>query len=246
MRPRNLMARLFRAVSGETQKDFAQKTGVDLSLLARYELDQVEPGLDHLARLAEGADLTLAEGEQALRLIDTLRDPRRRTGAGVEDLGPELSAVLSGTYQRLLRLAPPADPPRAEDRERASDLWSRLEPLSEDERLAVVQVAREFQSWALLERVCQESLAASGEAGQAASLARLAQEIAVRVRGPEEWSNRLQGLAAAHLATALRAAGEPAEETFERARHLWDSGADADGLLDPGPLLDPEASLRQS
>ena len=106
-------------------------------------------------------------------------------------LGAELSALLAGTYQRLLRLAPPADPPRAEDRERASDLWARLEPLPEDERLAVVRVAREFQNWALLERVCQESLAeASREARRAASLARLAQEIAARVRGPEETSPR--------------------------------------------------------
>src|SRR5215218_8585899 len=102
MRPRNRLARLFRALSGETQKDFAERTGVDLSLLARYELGQVEPGLDHLARLAEGAGLTLAEGEQVLRLADTLSTPRRRTGAGVEDLGTELSTVLADTYQRLL------------------------------------------------------------------------------------------------------------------------------------------------
>jgi transcriptional regulator with XRE-family HTH domain len=190
MRPRNRLARLFRALSGETQKDFAERTGVDLSLLARYELDQVEPGLDHLARLAEGAGLTLAEGEQVLRLADTLSTPRRRTGAGVEDLSQELSALLAGTYQRLLRLTPPADPPRAEDREHANDLWARLEPLPEDEQLAVVRVAREFQSWALLERVCQESLAAPREAGRTASLARLAQEIAALVRGPEETTPR--------------------------------------------------------
>jgi transcriptional regulator with XRE-family HTH domain len=186
MRPRNRLARLFRALSGETQKDFAERTGVDLSLLARYELDQVEPGLDHLARLAGGAGLTLMEGEQVLQLADTLSTPRRRMGAGLEDLGAELSSLLAGTYQRLLRLAPPADPPQAGDRERARELWARLEPLPEDEQLAVVRVAREFQDWALLERVCQESVAeASREAGRSASLARLAQEIAARVLGPE-------------------------------------------------------------
>ena len=90
MRPRNRLARLFRALSGETQKDFAKRTGVDFSLLARYELDQVEPGLDHLARLAEGAGLTLATGEQVLRLADTLSAPRRRTGAGIEDSRPRV------------------------------------------------------------------------------------------------------------------------------------------------------------
>jgi len=184
MRPRNRLARLFRALSGETQKAFAETTGVDLSLLARYELDQVEPGLDHLAKLAEGAGLTMAAGEQVLRLADTLSTPRRRTGAGAEDLlSQELSALLADTYQRLLRLAPPADPPQPKDREHANDLWARLEPLPEDEQLAVVRVAREFQSWALLERVCEESVSeASCEAGRAASLERLAEEIAAQAR----------------------------------------------------------------
>jgi hypothetical protein len=159
---------------------------VDLTLLARYELDQVEPGLDHLARLAEGAGFTLAAGEQILRLADTLSEPRKRAGAGIEDLVPKLTDLISGTYQRLLRLAPPADPPRPEDPERARELWARLEPLPEDERLAGVRVAREFQSGALLERVRQESAAeASREAGRAASLERLAQEIAARLPGPE-------------------------------------------------------------
>ena len=144
-----------------------------------------------MAKLAEGAKLTPAEGEQVLRLADTLSGPRRRTGAGAEYLSQEFSALLAGTYHRLLRLAPPADPPQTEDRERANDLWARLEPLPEDEQLAVVRVAREFQNWALLERVCQESVSeASREAGRAASLARLAQEIATRVRGPEETTPR--------------------------------------------------------
>jgi transcriptional regulator with XRE-family HTH domain len=245
MRPRNRMARLFRALAGETQKDFAERTGVDLSLLARYELDQVEPGLDHLARLAAGAGLTLEAGEQLLRLAGTLGAPRRRTGAGVEDLGPELSALIAATYQRLLRLAPPGDPPRAGDRERARELWSRLEPLPEDHQLAVVRVAREFQSWALVERVCEESAAQARDIERTTSLARLAEEIAAQVRGPEEWRNRVQGFAAAHAANVLMLAGEPAQDAFHRARRLWISGADAEGLLDPGRLLDPEASLQQ-
>ncbi len=247
MRHRNRMARLFRALAGETQKDFAEKTGVDLSLLARYELDQVEPGLDHLARLAKGAGLTLEAGEQLLRFADMLSGTRKRPGIGIEDLSAQVSALIADSYQHLLRLAPPGDPPRAGDRERARELWSRLEPLPEDQRLALVQVAREFQSWALVERVCEESaVQAPRDIERAASLARLAEEIAARVRGPEEWRNRVQGFAAAHVANVLRLAGEPAqaEAAFDRARHLWSSGADADGLLDPGSLLNPEASLQ--
>jgi hypothetical protein len=48
----------------------------------------------------------------------------------------------------------------------------------------VVRVAREFQSWALVERLCDESAAeASRDAGRAAFLARLAREIAERLPG---------------------------------------------------------------
>ena len=186
MRPRNRLARLFRALSGETQKDFAGRTGVDLSLLARYELDQVEPGLDHLAKLAEGAGLTLAAGEQVLRLADTLSNPRRRAGAGIEDLGPELSALLAGTYQRFLRLAPPADPPRAEDREHANDLGA-AGAASGGRATRGGTGGPGVPEPGAARRVCQESLAASRESGRSASLARLAQEIAARVPGPEEW-----------------------------------------------------------
>ena len=53
MSRKNLMVRLFRALSGQTQRDFARTAGVDESLLARYELGLVEPGLEPLARMAE-------------------------------------------------------------------------------------------------------------------------------------------------------------------------------------------------
>jgi transcriptional regulator with XRE-family HTH domain len=114
MSPKSLMVRVFRALSGQTQREFAAATGVDVTLLARYELGAVEPGLDHLARLAEGAGLTVADGELILRYFDELREPRQRAGAGIEDLVDEVSDMLSRSYQRLLRLPLPVDPPRPE------------------------------------------------------------------------------------------------------------------------------------
>jgi len=45
----------------------------------------------------------------------------------------------------------------------------------------------------------------------------------------------------------LRVAGElsTSEATFAEARPLWEAGSDPDGVLDPGRLLDLEASLRR-
>ncbi len=49
------------------------------------------------------------------------------------------------------------------------------------------------------------------------------------------------------MANALRVAGElkAADSVLEEAKQLWLSGSDADHLVDPGRLLDLEASLRR-
>ena len=134
------------------------------------------------------------------------------------------------------------------DRERAGALWDRLKGLSEETRLEVVRVAEEFQSWALCERVCAESVTeASRQVERSAALARLAQEIAERVPGPESWRDRLRGYAGAHVANALRVTGDlnASEAAFESAKRLWHGGADPTAVLDPGRLADLEASLRR-
>jgi tetratricopeptide (TPR) repeat protein len=115
--------------------------------------------------------------------------------------------------------------------------------------MAIVQVAEECWSWALCERVCEESeREASRDVERASAWAHLARQIAERVQGPEEWRHRIQGYAAAHGANALRVAGNlvSAEATLEEAKRLWRVGSDPAGLLDPGRLLDLEASLRRA
>src|SRR6266436_1294674 len=50
-----------------------------------------------------------------------------------------------------------------------------------------------------------------------------------------------------HGANLLRVLGDlkPAETSFAAAKRLWLSGSDPLGLLDPGRMLDLEASLRR-
>lgn len=189
MRRKNRMARLFRALSGETQKDFARKTDIHPALLARYELDFADPSADHLTRLGWGAGLTIADGDKLLDLADTLREPRKRTGQGIEGLAEnfarEIASLFTVFYQDVLRL-PLSDLP-VDDWQTADELWERLEDLPEDQQLAVVRVAREFQNQALAERIREESRAQDSRGPErAASLARLAQEIEERVQGPSE------------------------------------------------------------
>jgi tetratricopeptide (TPR) repeat protein len=172
-------------------------------------------------------ELTVAATEEALRFLDTLRRPRLRRGAGA---GAILNGILEGVrsevdtaYRRLLALPSPDAAPQGE----AEECWS----------------------WALCERICEASVReASRNVERAAAWARLAQQIAERVQGPEEWRNRIRGYAAAHVANVLKVSGDlgSAETTLEAAKRLWHAGSDPAGVLDPGRLLDLEASLRRA
>ncbi len=89
---------------------------------------------------------------------------------------------------------------------------------------------------------------ASRDLGRAAFLARLARKGARRVRGPREWVRRVRAFAAAHAANVLRVSGRlrAAGSLLQRAGRLWEAGSDPAHVLDPGRLLDLEASLRRA
>lgn len=151
------------------------------------------------------------------------------------------------------REAPPLDEyPKPEHVEparwRASLQLVILQGLTEDERLAAVRSIRKFQSWSLAEAVADESTrCASKSIKQADAWARLAVEIAERIKGPEGWQKRVRGYAAAAGPNARRVEGnlEKAEAGLAAANELWLAGSDPDSILDPGRLLDFEASLRR-
>jgi tetratricopeptide (TPR) repeat protein len=130
----------------------------------------------------------------------------------------------------------------------AGELWALLKPFPEDQRLVMTRESPRLQTWALAERVCEESVVqASRDVERAASLAALAQEIAGRMRGPESWRHRVQGFATAHVANALRVRGElrEAEVILAQAKELWESGSDPAAVLDPGRLPSLEGALRR-
>jgi len=194
--------------------------------------------LEALEALERAGDLTPEEREVIEETV--LEDARTVRDALKEAVRLSRAVPSPDSYPE------PHDVPPA--RLRAEELVVRLEGLTEEMRLAVVRVAEEYQTWHLCERVCLASeQAASREAESAAAWAHLAVEIAERVRGPEEFRNRIQGYALAHVANLLRVSGElkQADATFGEAKRLWQAGSDPGRVLDPGRLLDLEASLRK-
>jgi transcriptional regulator with XRE-family HTH domain len=108
MQRENLIARVFRALSGKSQKQTAEEMGVDPSLVARVELGEVAPDRKYLEALGRTAGHTAEDGEEILRFYDTLRQPRRRAGQGAE-------ALTEGLAKEMEAAAPTARPrgPRA-------------------------------------------------------------------------------------------------------------------------------------
>ena len=256
---RALVIRLLAVWEALSQKQIDNRTRIGRKRISRIlSLEEIED--EDFEKLLAAVDGRPAKVEVVTGCIDGLAAVKANTLLSDEEMEEVERGVREGA--RLLREAltgvalgsrelPALDVyPRPADLEayrwHAGRLWSILEPMAEDEQMAVVRVHEEYWSWALMEKVCAESVhEASRDLDRAASLARLAQEIADRVRGPESWCNRVRGYAAAHPPNIVRVVGDlkAARAGFDLAKQLWLAGSDPAGVLDPGRILDLEASL---
>jgi hypothetical protein len=246
---------------GLSQKEIGAGAGMPQKQVS-YHLKKRDLDDTMYARLLRGVRGRPAEVRAVTHCLETLAALEQDRGMTPEEHDVVEAAVLEGSRLvrkalieavRCSRAVPPLDVyPAPADlaaiRWHAGELWTLLKPFPEDQRLAMARVSPRFQTWALAERVCEESIVqASRDVGRAASLARLAQEISLHLRGPEGWLRRIQGFATAHVANALRVQGElrAAETVLAPARRLWESGFDPAGVLDPGRLFNLEGALRR-
>ena len=228
--------RVSQLLRGEEIEDEPFKRLVAATSNQPAEVSIVTMCLESLAGLEQNGDLTAAE--------------RVEVELGVQKTVDLVRRVLKESVRRS-RDAPgldryPQDADLEPARWHAAMLFRVLQELPEPGQWVVVRAAREYQSWALAERLCEESeVQASRDLERAAFLARLARQVARRVRGPKGWVRRIRALAATHAANVLWVAGRlnAAAALFKKARLLWDAGSDPDRVLDPGRLLDLEASL---
>ena len=245
-----------------SQKELAAAAGIPPKrvslLLSREEIE--DDVFDRLLAAASGQPAEIAVVTTCLESLTYLKQEAKLTAAeraevevGVRELTHLNRRVLteavwwSRSAPVLDRYPQPADLEPA--RWHAGMLFGVLQGLPGDQQSAVVRTAREFQRWALVERLCEESVVqVSRDLKRAAFLARLARETARRVLGPKGWRRSVRAFAAAHAANVLRVQGrlKAADALFRRAQRLWAAGSDPDGVLDPGRLLDLEASLRRA
>lgn len=95
----NQLARLFRALTPYTQKEFGERTGIHRSTIGHIENGDEEPSAGHLEAMARAARTSVEAGREMLRWHESQDRPRVRAGLGVEALyarvGEEFRAAWS-------------------------------------------------------------------------------------------------------------------------------------------------------
>jgi transcriptional regulator with XRE-family HTH domain len=246
--------RLLRALSGLSQEEFQRSTQVDN--IAGMESGQRHPTAAQISRMCEVLSITTDDCEMLFQDYEARVARYKAAGANGPEppltmpaKAPGLAAILEEAEIRLGRAGEEHAAARAAEREQARGPWERLKKLeSFDEMVLVARSAKEFQTWAVVELICDETrqmVASSDDPERARNLAELAVEISGRIRAVDSWRTRLRGYAMAHLANAQSAAGDvdTARETMEEAERLWDSGQDPEQILDPGRFHDLESAI---
>ena len=171
--------------------------------------------------MGEKAGISRGQLERLRRLLDAqlLAEAGGLAGepaaASGESLAEEVAAAVLEAIEEagaLLTLEPAPEPweetgtPRPEDRGRADVLWQRLSRLDSKQRSRLVRESAAFRIWSLVERLAFESeAAAADDPAEALELARLALEVARKIRGTASWRARVEALLALPiLGNALR------------------------------------------
>jgi len=247
---------ILRQAAGVKQKHAARAAGIDPSVLCKLESGAEPMTPQWSADLLAAIEVQPERLDVGLFCAGLLLPSRSLPGSPVEPSAAvrrrvEAAAARAGrlAYETSLveYLRQARTEQAQEDRRQAAELWERLKVRSCSARIALVEEDPKYWSWALVEKLCTESVrATAGVPKVAVELAELALRVAERVSGDAAWRSLLAGYAWAHIGNARRVASDlpGAEEAFRLAWELWREGSAADiGLLDGSRLFDLEASL---
>jgi transcriptional regulator with XRE-family HTH domain len=249
---------MLRLLRGVPQTELARLTGIDRDLISRYECGKSLPRPQALSRLVEGMGATAAMLDQTLAFLEIVREgaAARESHSASLDLAREIDRLAAAERQamegflrsRLERLRIAAH--ILASRRAAPALWARFETLTEAEQDVLVEAEPLLQTAGFCERLCDESVRAAGDSvDRALHLAELAVRVARAAAQQPALTSRLEGLALAHLANAVRVATDlpRADRILAQAKDLWAAGEGLDaGLLNEARVLQIESSLRRA
>jgi len=246
---------ILRVIRGVTQRDL-EAAGFKRGSISLLERGKLKPKPERLWRLVEAMGFPPELLDRTLAFIEFARVARVSAPMGndlaaaleaqiVELAAAEGRAVEGFARDRLGRLTLAVQ--LLVERREAPALWEGLRASPEKQWREQVRRRPELQTTGFCEFLCEESIRAAGDSARRAKyLAQLAVDVAERVRGEEGWRRRTMGYAWAHLASAMRVAGDhlAAEAVVQRGAELWQTSAGADpALLNEARMLHIEASL---
>jgi tetratricopeptide (TPR) repeat protein len=258
--PLSLVLTHLRTARGWTQGDLAAAVGLssqticDLETGVRRTLsrDQLERLIAPMGYGPEDATLALvflgglAAGGQARppSPIDPTPGDLRRARRIAARVGLTETSRMHAQLLELGRLRRIA---RA--RREAAGQWETLRELRAADQRELLERSPELWHWALVERLCDESvLAAADDAARALHLATMAVRAAELGPGEAAWRSAIQGWAWPFVGNAQRVGIDllAAEASFATAWRLWQAaGPELVCPLGEWRLLDLEASLRR-
>lgn len=243
---------------GLSEAEAARVLGIKPALLSRLERGEEGTLSRHrLDELLERLEIPPEAIDPALLALDIAFLPAP-AGSPVDPTPEQLrlvrqAAAVAGrgaTEATFERLTANLRRKRAlQHRRQAADLWKTLRDLPPPRRRPAVEQESHYWTWAMAERLCEESVrAAAHRASDAVELSRLALRAAELAPEGEPWRSRLLGWVWAFVANARRVQGDlpGAEEGFLRSDRLLEAGVAAGpGPLDAARPLDLKASLRR-
>jgi transcriptional regulator with XRE-family HTH domain len=237
-----LLLIFLRSYAGLNQTQLAEVSGINQTMISRYEAGKNRPSPKTVRRVAAAVGVPWPVARDLGRCFSAvIRRTERRweeqeidTGWMEAILEPALMAVFPYLVEELTAVPEPPSP--EEQRREAEAIWRNLQAYPPSRRPRLVELAQgAYSGWALVERICEASFQAAAAAPEEAlELADWALAIAAKMPGEEGWRSRVEGYCWAHLAHARRAANDAAgaEAASTRAWSLWRSGEGAG----PGPL----------
>jgi transcriptional regulator with XRE-family HTH domain len=254
---RSVTLTALRRKRGLTEGDLAARAGLSDSMITKYETEQ-EPSHEKLQDLAAVLGYTPEEVDGLVFALSRVDRPLPEAGSPVdptpgavrrirEIAGRTGRAVTELLETRLLELAR-AWRVRTARRE-AARRWREIEKTPRPRRRALIETSGIFQTWAVAERLANESeKAASDKADLALELAELGFRAAELAPGDESCMDAVKGYALLLVANARRVANQMlrAGEDCDRALVLWEAGSPVmKKILPAWHVLDRVGSLRR-
>jgi transcriptional regulator with XRE-family HTH domain len=236
-----VVLRNLRVRAGWTQVRLEREACLSKGSVCRLEKGDQSVDRFLLGRLAKAMGIADGDVERAIAALEQL--PIEPAVEALADLPSHDRQTIETVSSRFSRNVREKARHRIEskvrarrwrlDRAAAGVAWQRLRKMPSEDRKRLVAEVGAFHTWAVIERLCEESVrAAANDVEDARNLAQLARCAAATTTASEQWRNLLQGYATSFLANAYQVEGNlrNSQQLFSESDELLRRGAEVESV----------------